>query len=958
MGPLGLLGVSPESCTDEQIVVSLERQLDRVSQHAEGDTPEADEVRLALHAAAAQLLDKNVRRHVLARLGVSMPEGSASDAGASAPSATSLEQDAILTLAMYGGWNQRSIQRLAAIAHARGLSSAAMAQSLQHLAAKRRRPASARRAGAAGQAGARPHSPASSDPAGPPEGGATSESELQDWHDAQARRYIRNFVLGAGGALVVLIGLTVYLVMLLVDAGSGTRPPAPATGQTAPNAPPPGTTGAPTFAPPSGLPASVATDPDPEATPATGKAAATGNAREDGYVDPLLVVRTLRDAASQARSAPDESLPKFLGALQSLMSRWCRFDPQQRLAADSAVVDYLYAIAGAPSAAESAIAPIIQGVRQLPDSQTRDATIGPGDIWPSVWAAGFLTRASRERELPANVSNAIEAALSAAIGADRPRLDAKFESGAIPALRRIPAALLRWHTASARTKEAPLTSGAPLAPWIEAVTAIAGADANLRERLLAEGLEQVLLSAPEPREDKFVFEAIGELGTEIKWRKGGPARARLLAWFKDERVSIADLQTLTGVIATRSAAEGVDPMMVLSSGASGSDRERLRGQYVKAWGETGVGPAGETTTKWIEAARAEIARSESLDGEIAWLECAARLAELNEAATKLWRGEVEVVAGMVENAGVAADTARAGTIGTVTGAPRPPQPAFVQSEGDGRWLAAYLSAGRSIPERLQRLRELEESADPIGQADAELLVELACLETPSEVRSAAQRVVLKYSHLPVIVNGLLKTLPRAPKYSTVSRMIENVVHEPLPRATDPAWEYEARRALVQRLLELMAQNGDQAAVNDLASLVFESYAARAGLEPPSDDAALDAQSGANASAALWRQWRRSAEAVSPNPMAPVSLEAIDRRYAGRVSLASGPIQRFAADQVSIAELMAYVVSAEPGNGARDTGQVVQDLTSARREATHVFEQLMIVERAMLRLWLVRFEVSP
>src|ERR1051326_5005477 len=66
-GPFALLGLSPQSCTDELVLSALDRQIERIDHHAECDTPEADEVRLALHAAAAQLLDPIVRRHLIAR---------------------------------------------------------------------------------------------------------------------------------------------------------------------------------------------------------------------------------------------------------------------------------------------------------------------------------------------------------------------------------------------------------------------------------------------------------------------------------------------------------------------------------------------------------------------------------------------------------------------------------------------------------------------------------------------------------------------------------------------------------------------------------------------------------------------------------------------------------------------------------------------------------------------------
>src|SRR5690606_13423683 len=70
-------------------------------------------------------------------------------AGAAAlPSGPALEQDAIVTLARFGGINPESMRRLAALANARGMDASHAAQALQHLA--RRRPMNVARPTAAG----------------------------------------------------------------------------------------------------------------------------------------------------------------------------------------------------------------------------------------------------------------------------------------------------------------------------------------------------------------------------------------------------------------------------------------------------------------------------------------------------------------------------------------------------------------------------------------------------------------------------------------------------------------------------------------------------------------------------------------------------------------------------------------------------------------------------------------
>lgn len=63
----GLLGVDVETSTDANIEASLQRQLDRVAHHPEGDSATADTLRLALHEAAAELQDPARRAAAIAR---------------------------------------------------------------------------------------------------------------------------------------------------------------------------------------------------------------------------------------------------------------------------------------------------------------------------------------------------------------------------------------------------------------------------------------------------------------------------------------------------------------------------------------------------------------------------------------------------------------------------------------------------------------------------------------------------------------------------------------------------------------------------------------------------------------------------------------------------------------------------------------------------------------------------
>ena len=116
-GPFALLGV-PYELSDPQVRRALSRRLAQIDQHPHARTPDADEVRLALHTAASQLLDDQLREQLKA----SWPPGTEQTTPAAwQPRKGTRVQDRVIrsarrVLAMSGGWNARSRKQLAHLA--------------------------------------------------------------------------------------------------------------------------------------------------------------------------------------------------------------------------------------------------------------------------------------------------------------------------------------------------------------------------------------------------------------------------------------------------------------------------------------------------------------------------------------------------------------------------------------------------------------------------------------------------------------------------------------------------------------------------------------------------------------------------------------------------------------------------------------------------------------------------
>jgi len=901
--PLALLNIRPEQCDEASIRAALSRRLDRVENHAEAGTPAADEARMALHAAAAQLLDPSVREAILsgAAPGAGEPEIPGAVRRTQVDALLSFRKTAIRTILLCRGWNRRSRRMLAAVAGASGLTPEQMAEALRSMTGPVVAP------------------PIRNRPPTPPKQRTTI---LESFHEpaARGRGVPSSVILGIAGAVAAVAIVMIVIVRLL-------SPDAPM--QELAVAPPEEDSGAP----------GIVIDEDVEPPVVEPRTGGLPDRRDDAPVsaqappDPAGLVRTLRRCVELAKDDPGQAAWRLEQAVSQLSGAWSLFEPRTLEAAQDAIVMFLRDAPAGGKRNARAMNAVSAGARRQGSAGRLEAH----EILPAVWSCGMLAELVASPGVAAPVRDFALAGLDSAVGEFDPDGAGGFGEGALASLRAMNRSLATFDSGEGDERA--------WGRWREALGAATrmvdrGDTRREIETLLA--AEAIMRHGPALARDPDAYAAAGALLGTVEWTPESagagatPARQALLRWFDDRTIETEDLALVTEWVVGESGAPGIGIQMTLHRDAGAEQRAALRDRYASVWGLNDDRGVDEVATRWRVLAERRLRRDADGGDEIGALARAAEDSRLSEAAARRWRREFSAARLILDDPyAVVEEAARQ----------RGRRSALSEAGGDrdGAWALEYLSAGASGDRKFAAVSRLELWGGSIGPIDGDVLTRAALLGSPAEVRSAAQRVVRKRAEEPAVINGLLESIGVAPRNESTRALVESVTNRVMPSARSAGWEQSARLALTEKLLEMLAGRGGLSAIDRLSAALEQSHRNRAG----------ESASAGDASRALWSAWRADAERFAVAPRHSWSLETIDRRRAGRVSLAVGPAQRFAAEQVSAAELMGYVVAAERPSRADEVEVVMRAMASARREASGVFGQIEATERAMLALWMIR-----
>lgn len=846
-----------------------------------------------------------------------------------------LEREAVALLARAGSPTPEVIATLTAVARARGLPDAAVAQAIRNVAIITGSPSQPLPAPAV-------VTPVAVVPRADtvPIGSGT----LSPW--AERRPWILTAV-----AAVLLSGI---LVTLLLISHRPLPPPsevlgAGAAGVRSPGVNP-GDSGSPTDVGPSlvsDLPVRV----DPRADPGSG-------------LRVVELVSELRVAANQMASDRGASLASFRQQVAGARREWATLDPASRQAVVSAIIDYLYRVPSEVVVAGDAVSAL---AFPLALSEQDGPPISPEQVLPGVFSAGVLARLMVERELPAAVADAVRVQWVNLFG--RPPSGAvSFNTGAAAALRLIPrrltksppgtrfddsaraglvvAALRQW-TAAVRAVHAPARDSTP---------EDAQAARDLADEMILEAIAGVVQSGADPMQDQAVADAVALLADAVTWGPDRPSARRLVGWLDQPEFPASALTILTRAGVHRaSASDGLDATAVLAPTAGPEQRGQVRDAFVTAWRVPRVLTGEAARAQFASTVEGVMTASRKAQSPTQHLAAAAAVAMLNRAAWQLDSGDSPEAMRSLERA---RDLALG--IDAATSIPRVLFPEAPARAGEP-WAVEFLSTRAGIGARRDMIRALmvHSSWNTLTQMEADVIAEVAIGPADDLLRREAQQAVLHFRQSPAMVTALLKALPRAPRPDRVAwlPLIEGVTGRSMPGPASETWRLDARRALVEYQLELAAQGVALKRIDELVVALAQGYAppGAVGLPPSKDDASsmlihLAAQRGA--------ELRRQAEAIFPSERLPQRLESILNLAEARRAIASGPIQAFAAEQVSAAELLGYIVAAQHPASTTSVARLLDQLERSRRTATHVFQQIAEAERTITRLWLLRWNLNP
>lgn len=690
------------------------------------------------------------------------------------------------------------------------------------------------------------------------------------------------------------------------------------------------------------------------------------------------ITREIDRSAALMRTDTSHDAAQFIRAFDSLAINWPTATADQVTDAVRGLTDALYAASSNPQRLRTCIDAVI-----LPLTPTQSALPAPSAVLKTIFSAGVVARLSRERDFPRDV---VQQLSDLADKVTRGVGDTTFTAGARSQANALVERLIPDSPQLESDRSKQLEESWTI--WVKAVGALhpqpapAASPAPLNGQVLPTdtfslallaALDQLLAITPARGSNESVTNAIIKLTLALPWRDQDVARSWLLARFDDTAVAAWGLHALTAALANKSAVSGTDATMVLAHGATLAARSELRDRYAQRWSATGERKRREIEQRWRDAVAAELAKPITGLDVYALAAQSTIFSRHSAAAFVLMSPSAQVVDAELLAASlmVSQDAALASAINKAVSAPsRPPLAGELTP-----WAVNYLGSGAKIQERLSLLSQAPLSPT---MAEARIILDQACRGAPERVQTQAMNVARRMSSLPTMAVVMLDFAPFITPSAANAELVRMVTGSTsIPSTKDASWRVAVRRALVERALEVVSASSPGALIELLADTFAEDYAIitdslpKPGIftpaarvspldvtvnTPPRPPAEVGAQAAAHALEAVARTYL-------PSGREPHSLSAIVARRSARERLTQradqargNRVHAFLAAQTSVVEVFAYIVACEQPSKVGLLRTLLEKARRDNQQAGHAFEQFYTNERLLLELWCVRLNI--
>ena len=889
--PFSLLGLPVAPATESEVLAALGARMSDIADHRRGQTPEANELRLALHAAAAQLLDPQLQELLLHSNNERPSEPSQAAQSGDAPKeyaepvqrtsssvetsvADHIRHDLILVVAANGGWDSVAMRRVAMLAHARGIPSSELPTILSSYLST--------------------HTPSTLQ-----ETETQPDTEVRTGSIASTEPSVRRKRSQVGSLIgTSAIAMLTVVSLLLVWARLTAVP-------TSPN-----------------LSTQNQTEVPRKSTANTTERSPQNESIPRPTLTPNSAARQLAGIASSRDPLNSDQLNHISTINQYVAGTWVDLDHDLLTSIHNSILEILYQHSSDTKS-------ILEFVSIL----SRDCSSSPStadEVARSAWSVGVLARFAVERNLPTAVDASILSRLAAFSTDSSIESAGTFTDGVLASL-----SVMSGQMATQQVNREVWTA------WIRALSAVTTDNAKQADEHRFSAIESLCVSGPEPTQSRPTFDAIELLCENVVLEPSGYAAQKIVGWLGDNRFSSADLAIITRVTISKSSIAGVDESLVLSSSADSARRMAVRTSLESILLGIDEG-SSEAIEQWQSIAQQELRHSPA-DSTAQRLKQTVKLSRLSAAARSTFWGDYPASQQVLAN--FSDDLDRIANAS-------PGRQQYLGGDGSLDWATRYLSARQNIPVREALLSELTRGRHVLGTVAAEALVKDAFFGTPATIRAQAREVVRIHAQSPAVLNAVLEYLPRIPKIDSSSDVIEALVRGSLPAASDPNWPFRARQLLTESLLLLVSGQGEGEIVDRLVEQLSASYQLRLSSSSQSEQAptTIELQESARY---LYEFWRAAALSQNFKQGSGARIEEIEMNRIGRLSLADGIIARFAANQVSAVEMMAIVIENENSARASDVRKVVSTMSQNRRTSNNIIDQIHHVEAAAVNLWMIR-----